>query len=64
MAWDFLRGRKFKSQNFWTEFRNFWDCFQIVQAEFRDCFQTVRVEISGLFSDSPDMNFKTVSGCS
>ena len=47
MAWDFfletVRGRKFKSQIFGTECRN-----------FRDCFLTVRAKFLGLFSDRPD----------
>ena len=55
-----MRGRKFQSQIFWAECRNFWDCFQTVQTEFWDCFWTVRVEISGLFSDNSDMNFGTI----
>ena len=65
MARDLLRAvrcRKFQSQNFWTEFSNFWDYFQTFRAEFRDCFWTVWVEILGLFSDSPDRNFRIVFG--
>ena len=49
MAWGFLRGcerlsfsPKFLGLSVGI-FRNFWDCFRIVQAEF-----------SGLFFDSPD----------
>ena len=38
MAWGFLRGHKFKSQNFGTVFRqselNFRDCFRIVGIVF------------------------------
>ena len=51
MTWGFLRGRKFQSQIFETECRNFLDCFRIVRAEF-----------SELFSDSPDMISRTVFG--
>ena len=36
------------------------DCFRTVRVEFRDCFQTVQVEFLGLFSNSPDIIFKTV----
>ena len=50
-----MKGSKFQSQNFWTECRNFWDCFQTVQAKFRDCFRTVRVKILGLFSGSLEL---------
>ena len=63
MAWNFLRCRKFQSQNFLTEFMNFLDYFRIVRAEFRDCFQTVRVEILGLYLDSSDIIFRNVFGC-
>ena len=46
-----MRGRKFKSQNFGTECRDFLDYFQKVRAEFL-----------GLFSDSPDRIFGTIFG--
>ena len=38
-------------------FRNFWDYFRIVRAEFRDCFWIVRAEFSGLSSDDSDRIF-------
>ena len=38
------------------------DYFWTVRAEFWDCFRIVRVEILGLFSDSPNRNFKTIFG--
>ena len=43
-------------------FKNFWDCFQKGWDKFQDCFQIVRVKISGLFSNSLDEIFITVSG--
>ena len=55
-----MRGRKFQSQNFWTEFRNFQAYFRTVRAEFLDCFRTVQVEISRLYSNSPDIIFRNV----
>ena len=63
MAWDLLRGRKFQSQIFGAECRNFRDWFQTVRVEFRtvfghfelnfrDCFQTIWTRFSELFSAS------------
>ena len=46
-----MKGRKFNSQIFGVECRNFWDCFR-----------TVRVEFSELFSDTPDRIFEIVFG--
>ena len=43
-------------------FKNFLDYFWTVRAEFWDCFRIVGVEILGLFSDSPNRNFKTIFG--
>ena len=55
-----MKGRKFQSQIFWTECRNFQDYFGQSGLNFWDCFQTVWVEFSGLFLDSQDRIFKTV----
>ena len=41
-------------------FRNFFDCFRTVRAEFRECVQIVQVEFLGLFSDSQEIIFGTV----
>ena len=57
-----MKCRKFQSQIFWTQCRNFWDCFKTVRAKFWDCFQIVRVKISRLFLDSPDKIFGIVFG--
>ena len=43
-------------------FRNFWDYFRIVRAEFRDCFCTVRAKFSGLFVNSSDRISETIFG--
>ena len=55
-----MKGRKFQFSNFWTEYRNFRDCFRTVKAEFRDCFRTVRAKFSRLFLDSHDRIFGTI----
>ena len=55
-----MRDRKFQSQNFGVECRNFRGCFRTIRTEFRDSFRTVLVEFLGLFSDSLDRIFETV----
>ena len=43
-------------------FRNFQDCFRIIQTEFRDYFRIVRAKFSRLFLDSSNKIFETVFG--
>ena len=63
MAWGFLRGRKFQSQIFKTECRNFWDFFRTVRVEFSKLFSgslglgSGLVLIQGLMSSSFVMCF-------
>ena len=38
------------------------DCFRTARIEFQDCFWIVLDEFSGLFSDSPNLNFRIVFG--